>query len=304
MAFRIRPSEPFSREFRSIAETQLGRAIELLEEEPDGPHKAIHDARKRFKRVRALYRLIEPDAKTFRRSENARIRDVAKSLAAVRDATALVETTEYLVGDAVSAEEIAALTFASNALIARRDRIITDETDLEDKIAAAIEQCHAAIDALLALDLSDNARKMAKCLGKAWHKQHNSAVSALSACHKEPEADVFHELRKAGQIYWMHLSLLQDIWPSAMRAKHDDAKALVEILGHEHDLSVLTQLINEQPELFGDGDTMARLLGAVIAKQQALRQQALAMADTVFAQDGEQESRIITLLWRTAARIS
>ncbi|MGI2031043.1 CHAD domain-containing protein [Rhizobium panacihumi] len=301
MAYRIRPSEPFTQEIRAVAEKQLGRAVTLLEEQPDGQHKAIHDARKRFKRVRALYRLIEPDAKAFRKAENARIRDVAKSLSTARDATALIETTEYLVSDATSAEEIAALTFASNALIERRDRIVAGETDLEDKIAAAIEQSHAAIDALQTLDLNDNPGKAGKCLGKAWRKQRNAAASALAACHAKPEADVFHELRKSGQIYWMHLSLLRDLWPSAMAAKHQDAKNLVELLGHEHDLSVLTQLINEQPELFGDGDTMARLLGAVIAKQQALRHQALEMADTVFADDGEQESRLIALLWKTAA---
>lgn len=302
MAYRIRPSEAFSGEIRRVTEKQLNKAIALLEEKPDGQHKAIHDARKRFKRVRAIYRLIEPDAKAFRKTENARIRDVAQTLSAARDATALVETTEYLVGDATSAEEIAALTFASNALIALRDRIVADETDIEDKITAAIDQCHAAADALQTLDLGDSAGKAAKCLGKAWRKQRGAAASALAACHAHPEADVFHNLRKAGQTYWMHLSLLGDLWPSAMRAKHDDAKHLVEILGHEHDLSVLTQLINEQPELFGNGDTMARLLGAVIAKQQTLRSQALDIADTVFADDADQESRIITLLWRAAAK--
>ncbi|MEB2845579.1 CHAD domain-containing protein [Rhizobiales bacterium RZME27] len=301
MAFRIRPSEPFASEIRAVAERQLGRAVTLLEEQPDGPHKAVHDARKRFKRVRALYRLIEPDAKAFRKAENARIRDVAKSLSAARDATALIETTEYLAGDAKSPEEIAALTYASNALIERRDRIVANESDLEEKIAAAIEQSLAAIDAVQTLDLNDNPGKAAKCLGKAWRKQRKAAASALAACHAQPEADVFHELRKSGQIYWMHLSLLRDLWPSAMSAKHDDAKTLVEILGHEHDLSVLTQLINEQPQLFGNGDTMARLLGAVISKQQALRHQALEMADSVFADDREQESHIVALLWKAAA---
>lgn len=301
MAFRIRPCEPFTKECRRVAESQLNRAINLLQDQPDGQHKAVHDVRKRFKRVRALYRLIEPDAKAFRGQENARIRDIAKTLSTARDATALIETTEYLVGDATSAEEIAALTFASNALIARRDSIVAAETDLEDKIATAIGQCDAAIDALQTLDLGHGISRTAKCLQKAWRKQRKAAASALAACHAEPEADVFHDLRKSGQIYWMHLSLLRDLWPSAMRAKHDDARLLVELLGHEHDLSVLTQLINEEPELFGNGDTMARLLGAVISKQQMLRHEALDMADTVFADDGDKESRIIALLWKAAA---
>ncbi|MGE7367591.1 CHAD domain-containing protein [Neorhizobium sp. NPDC001467] len=301
MAYRIRPCEPFTKEVRRVAESQLRRAIDLLRDQPDGQHKAVHDARKRFKRVRALYRLLGSDARHFRKQENARIRDVAKTLSTARDATALIETTEYLVGDAASPEEIAALTFASNALIERRDRIVAAETDLAQKIASAIDQSGEAIEALEALTLTDDPKKTAKRLSRAWRKRRKASAEALAACHAQPEADVFHELRKAGQTYWMHLSLMRDLWPSAMAAKHDDAKTLVEILGHEHDLSVLTQLINEEADLFGDGDTLARLLGAVIAKQQKLREQALTLADTVFAEDIDEESRAIALLWKAAA---
>lgn len=301
MAYRIRPCEAFTREFRRVAENQLNRAVCLLQEQPDGQHKAIHDARKRFKRVRALYRLIEADAKGFRKAENARIRDIAKTLSTARDATALIETTEYLVGDAASPEEISALTFASNALIERRDRIVAEETDLDDKIASAIAECGEAIAALENLKLADDPQKTAKRLAKAWRKQRKAAATALAVCHDHAQADAFHDLRKAGQTYWMHLSLMRDLWPSAMAAKHADAKTLVEMLGHEHDLSVLTQLINEQPELFGNGDTMARLLGAVIAKQQKLRSEALTLADALFPDDIDEESNAIALLWQGAA---
>src|SRR4051812_25818858 len=109
MAFRLRPARPFTAEFRSVAESQLRKAIGFLEEQPHGPHEAVHDARKKFKRVRALYRLIQPDAKAFRTLENARIRDIAQTLSAVRDATALVETIDYLATNAGSPEELAAL---------------------------------------------------------------------------------------------------------------------------------------------------------------------------------------------------
>lgn len=99
----------------------------------------------------------------------------------------------------------------------------------------------------------------------------------------------------------MHLSLLSEIWPSAMLAKQKQAKALVDLLGHEHDLSVLTGLVNENPELFGDSDTLALVLGSIITRQQALRYQALEAAHEVFADSAETESGLITLLWEKAA---
>ncbi|MCJ9671381.1 MULTISPECIES: CHAD domain-containing protein [unclassified Neorhizobium] len=301
MAYRLRPAKSFTDEFRSVAESQLSHAIRLLEDQPDGQHEAIHDARKRFKRVRALYRLVQPDAKTFRRQENTRIRDMAQTLSAVRDATALVETVDYLAGHAGSPEELSALTTASKALTERRDRIASEEHDLRAKMAAAVDTCRAAIAALDDLDLDNDPHKTAKRLAKAWKDQREKALGALAGCEEHGDAETYHGLRKCGQTYWMHLSLLGGIWPSAMLAKQQQAKALVDLLGHEHDLSVLTGLVNESPELFGDSDTLARVLGAIITRQQALRHEALEAAHEVFADSAETESGLIALLWEKAA---
>ncbi|WP_117195746.1 CHAD domain-containing protein [Rhizobium terrae] len=301
MAYRLRPAKPFTAEFRSVAESQLAHAIRLLEEQPDGPHEAVHAARKRFKRVRALYRLIQPDAAEFRARENARIRDMAQTLSAVRDATALVETVDYLAGHAGSPEEFSALTVASKALTERRDRIASEEHDLAAKMAAAADTCREAIAAIEELELDDDPKKSARRLAKAWKKQRRKALGALGGCEEHADAEVYHELRKCGQTYWMHLSLLGEIWPSAMLAKQKQAKDLVDLLGHEHDLSVLTGLVNENPELFGDGDTLALILGAIITRQQALRHEALEKAHEVFADSAETESALIELLWKKAA---
>jgi CHAD domain-containing protein len=303
MAYRLRSSRPFTDEFRTVAEDQLKKAIGYLEDHPDGEHEAVHDARKRFKRVRALYRLVQPDAPDFRARENARIRETARSLSAVRDATALVETVGYLLEFAASPEEEAALKAARVALTARRDHIAEEEHDLPAKMAAAVESCREAIDALEALELSDTPRKASKRLGKAWRKQARKARAAVVACETEPGAETFHDLRKSGQTYWMHLSLLREAWPSAMKAKQAEAKALVDLLGHEHDLSVLTQLVNEEPEIVGNGDTLARLLAAIITRQQILRQEALPMAQSVFADEAETEGDLIALLWERTATI-
>src|SRR3546814_5850913 len=133
MAFRLRPDRPFTAEFISAVRNQLRQAIDALEEQPEGSHEAIHDARKKFKRVRALYRLIQPDAKQFRHRENERIRTMAKTLSAVRDAAALIETVDYLASEAGSPEELAAPATASAALIERRDRIASEAIDRSEE---------------------------------------------------------------------------------------------------------------------------------------------------------------------------
>ncbi|AYD02301.1 CHAD domain-containing protein [Neorhizobium sp. NCHU2750] len=302
MAYRLRPAEPFTAEVRAVARDQLAKAIDYLEHQPDGPHEAIHDARKRFKRVRALYRLIEPGNPDFQARENARIRDIAQSLSAVRDATALVETVHYLAGFTASPEESKALQIAHDALAARRDRIATEEHDLPARMLAAAQGCREAMAALDQLELPDAPRKTARLLGRAWRKHLRKAHSALDACNDHGNAETYHDLRKCGQTYWMHLSLLRDIWPSAMLAKQAECKTLIDLLGHEHDLSVLTAAINEQPGLFGNGDTLARLLAAIINRQQILRRKASDLAHEILAERAEVESSLIDLLWQRAAK--
>ncbi|MNE86733.1 hypothetical protein D3C87_1791540 [compost metagenome] len=100
----------------------------------------------------------------------------------------------------------------------------------------------------------------------------------------------------------MHLGLLRRLWPSAMRAKRADTKRLVDILGHEHDLSVLAAFADREPERFGNGERLALLLDAIIQRQQALRGDGLELANEVFSESARTESRIVGLLWRQAAK--
>ena len=302
MAYRLRASKPFTAEFRAVAESQLSRAIRLLEDQPETPHEAVHAARKRFKRLRALYRLIRKAAPDFGREENARIRDIARSLAFARDATALVETAEYLEAFARSDAQGEALRSITAMLRARRDDAIEHEAGLDEAIAAAIAGCGEARQKLEDLSLPDELKDTARLLRSAWAKQRKTARKALTDCHKQADAEHFHELRKSGQAYWMHLGLMRRLWPSAMRAKRADTKRLVDILGHEHDLSVLAAVADREPERFGNGERLALLLDAIIERQQALRTEGLALANEVFSESARTESRIVGLLWRQAAK--
>lgn len=301
MAYRIDPAGDFSDEVKSVASDQLHRAIMALETQPDGLHEAIHEARKKFKRVRALYRLVADDMKEFRQAENVRLRQTAADLSAVRDATALIETVDYLSHHAESPEEEEVLARTRDALTARRDAIDKAEVDLADKARAAIDNCNEAIAAASAEDFDGGLRKTAKRIRKAWKKSLTRARAALSACHENAHAEVFHELRKCGQTYWMHLSLLRDIWPSAMHAKRQQAKHLVDMLGHEHDMSLLVELLDAEPGIAGNGESQSHLLGAIIRQQQAIRRETLPLAETVFADEPSVEAGIVAVLWIEAA---
>ncbi|MGV2068892.1 CHAD domain-containing protein [Agrobacterium sp. 22-226-1] len=302
MPFRIDPKKPFDDEIRRAGLELIDDTVTILRDQPSGSHEAVHDARKRFKRLRALYRLIRKAAPDFGREENARIRDIARSLAFARDATALVETAEYLEAFARSDTQGEALRSITAMLRARRDDAIEHEAGLDEAIAAAIAGCGEARRKLEDLSLPDALKDTARLLRSAWAKQRKRARKALTDCHEQADVEHFHELRKSGQTYWMHLGLMRRLWPSAMRAKRADTKRLVDILGHDHDLSVLAAVADREPDRFGNGERLALLLDAIIERQQALRTEGLALANEVFSESARTESRIVGLLWRQAAK--
>ncbi|MDR6103401.1 hypothetical protein QE369_003598 [Agrobacterium larrymoorei] len=302
MSFKIDPARSFVEEIRRKALQLIDDAIAHLKDQPDGTDRAVHDARKKFKRIRALYRFLEKEAPDFRKMENARFRDIARSLSAARDAAALVETITYLQGFARSDPERDALATVHDVLSKRRDDATHEDGDLPKRIEAAIQSCEEGRHALSALSLSHGEKTALKMIRKTWEKQRRKALDALGLCHGQAHDEYFHDLRKSGQIYWMHLALLQKLWPSAMRAKRKDAKQLVKLLGHEHDLSVLAAFADREPDSFAGGETLALLLDAIIDRQQALREESLALADHVFAETAAREAEIVALLWKHAAR--
>lgn len=301
MPYRIRPDRQLLAEVLSVARGELEKAIEILQAQPEGLHTAIHAARKKFKRLRNLYRLVATGDKSFRRQENARLRDTARSLSRIRDATALIETVEHLANHAVTDDESVSLAATREVLTRRRDEIAAAESDLEAKVSDAIEACRAAILALDDLTLPSKPGHAARLIAKGWRKGLGQAHEALESCEGEGHGEAYHDLRKTAQAYWMNLSLLGDLWPSAFHAKREMAKRLVELLGQEHDLTVLTALIDDEPQIFGDGEGQSFLLAIIIRRQMALRREALALADMVFADPAKNEAGIIETLWLRAS---
>ncbi|MBY5569871.1 CHAD domain-containing protein [Rhizobium leguminosarum] len=300
MAYRIRPDADFTKAFRSVATEQLERAVTILEERPDGAHEAIHSFRKNLKRLRSFYRLVARAVPDFQAQENARLRDAARSLSAIRDAAALIGTAEYLQHAARGKEESEALGRIVTILEGRRDWMAQAESSLEKRLAETSDVLKQAIAALDAVSFDRGHRKNARMLAKSWCRTARKAKTALAACHGDASADHFHDLRKRTYDYRLYHALLRDVWPGAMKAKRDAAKELVEDLGHIHDLAVLSELVEAEPQLFTRNDDLTHLLDAIIFRQQEDRRQALAKAEAVFADDPDDEAERIELLWLTA----
>jgi len=296
MGYRIRPEADFTDEFRSAAEEQLTRAITVLQEQPEGAHEAIHAFRKNIKRLRSLYRLVSCDVPEFQKRENARLRETARSLSTIRDAAAIVDTARYLQDNARNLEEAEALDRIVSILEARRDWMAEAESGLDQRLHDAADALREAIAALDDITFDKSHRKNARMLAKSWRRTASRARKALDACHEDATADDFHELRKRTYDYRLYHALLRDLWPSAMKAKRDFAKDLVERLDTST-ISPYFRVSLRQSRSSSPATTISPICWMPSSFVSRRIGETLLSAETLYGDDPDDEAQRLEILW-------
>src|SRR5215218_7361593 len=96
--YRLEAGEPMPDGVRRIALGQLDLVADDIAAPDDGPDdEAVHEARKAFKRLRALLRVNRDQlGDDIRRRENAAFRDAGRRLSGARDARVVVATFDDL----------------------------------------------------------------------------------------------------------------------------------------------------------------------------------------------------------------
>ena len=97
MGYVFRARERIDSGLRRVVREQVRGAIHDLRDPREDRHEGVHEARKRFKMIRATLRLARPTlGELVFRLENAWYRDTGKRLSSVRDAVAMIESLEGL----------------------------------------------------------------------------------------------------------------------------------------------------------------------------------------------------------------
>ena len=298
MSFRIDPGAPLDAEIRRIATEQIGKAVaELSAPKPgEDPHEAIHDVRKRMKKLRALFRLVRSGDEAFFKAENARYRDTARTLSAARDRTALIEALDSLrahVPASLSAEAVeTAFAPLRKELEAKRDKALAAEGDLDALVAATIEALKQGENALESL--SFRRRKSVEIVCAGYARTQEEARSELKRAEKSGEAEDLHALRKHVKYLGFHLALLAPLWPEAFAPLRDAAGYIADDLGRDHDFAVL------RAEL--DAEKHALVLALMDRRQAELQGKGLVAARRLLAEKPAAAEARIGRLYRDAAK--
>ena len=276
MAYKLALADDLATSLQAVARGQLEGAADGLAKGKD-PVEAIHDARKRIKKTRAALRLARPGLpKRLYQAENAALRDTARGLSGARDADVMVETAEKL-GERFAGH-------APTPLFAGlRDRLAERRGEDPDAsgAAGALRALAAGADAW-AVDGDER-----DVLVPALRRTYTRGRDAFARADRQPTAEHLHEWRKRVKDLWYQEKLVSEAWPGVLKAHADEAHALSTLLGDDHDLAVLAELLDAEPGLADDPavvqDLIARRRNELVDAVRALGRRVYAERPKPFA---------------------
>lgn len=278
MGYKLRPQDPAA-EVRKVARQGIEKAIEALSVSPSDRGEGVHQARKRFKEMRALLRLVRKPLGPEFKHENQRLRDLGRSLAESRDATAMLESWDLL------AKRYPELIADSNFGQVRKrleDRTAQaggDTADLDRHIAQAIEELNALGARIDSWPLKTNGFDL---LANGIGRTYADGCAELAKVRLDLSDEQLHQWRKRVKDHWYQTRLLAPSWPKLMALRSDTLKRLADMLGDDHDLAVMRELMQAQPQLFGDDNLRERLGIAIAQRRGELQSAALKLGDELY----------------------
>jgi CHAD domain-containing protein len=277
-------------ELRRIARTQTDRAV--LELDLDDPDVAVHQIRKRSKKLRALLRLVRPVAPELYRDENPRIRDLARALAGPREHTAAVTALGVLADasdDALRADVVIAVL---EGLAGREDE------GEGGGAGAALERARIDLVELRARIETDwtlpEGTGGADALVPGFVRSYGRGRDAFEEALDDPSTESLHEWRKRVKDHWYHCRLLRDLWRPVLGARIAELDDLTDLLGDDHDLAELRTDLHADPDRFGGEVVVATTTALLDRRRATLQRDAIGLGMRVYADRPKAIARRVT----------
>ena len=297
MGYRFERDETVGDAFRRIASTQSDKALDEVGSAAANPadEDAIHDCRKRCKKLRGLIRLVRPalDQATYRAANEA-FRDAARELSGLRDAQALLATFDSVVAVPTEPPRLDGFESVRAELVRRAGA----EPDGDDAWASTFERAgdllRAGHDLVVDADLhADGWGAVRGGLAQTYRRGRD----ALEVVYDDPTPDNFHELRKRAKYSWYHLRLLGPSAPAILDPLAKQFERLAEGLGDAHDLAVLRVQLDDDPDSFGGEATVHAALELLDQHREKLEHDGVSLAEQLYAEPPKPFARRLERYW-------
>lgn len=283
MTYQLNKDLPLPKNISTIAAEEIDACLDSLN--TMGIHEAVHDIRKRLKKLRALARLVRDEmGEENYKSINIFFRDLGRDLSDFRDLTAHIETIEILrerYGDHIYVN-----TFDS--LI---KKIETERSQMEKELNAK-----DFFSKYLVQELKHAKKNMVKwpvdsndisIILPSMERVYKRGKKALKESYEDEKKENFHEWRKRVKYLWYQTLLLQDTWPQFFETLEAEIHELADFLGNDHDLMVLKDKI-QQDGFELKKNNQEELITALINEYSAhLRTNAKTKGELIYAEKPE-----------------
>jgi len=300
MAFRLKRSEALPDGVRRIVREEIDAAVSELREAEVDVQKAVHQVRKRCKRLRGLLRLVQPALGKRYAIENKRFRNAGRELSELRDADALREAFNSLQQCCKHGKARKTL-FAMMDVVERRRA----ECSLEKSVIAVTLQNvnELLVDSMNELEVWKFSRSGWRGLEDGLHASYASGRKALTTVATAIPSDTeLHQLRKRVKDHWYHMRLLEGAWPVVMEARSREIKTLTELLGHDQDLVMVQHVIEESPAIIDAADLNEVLARVISHRRNELQTSAIRLAHRVYAEDADALVARLRVYWKVWRR--
>lgn len=293
MAYYLRKCESLDCAIKRIAFDQTDKAVRAIQE-MDDVHKAVHDIRKRCKKLRALMRLVRDDIGNAEyKKRNVFYRDTARRLSGLRDTTTNRKTLENLamkyshlipvktMKDLRDWMEIKQVRFTIKKLI---------EGNVVEKVAWQLEESKAYISELPVADTLSF-----KVIAPSLRRVYTRGYKAFPKAYETGDTDAFHEFRKRVKYLWYQTRLLKEMWPTILTKRASEIHKLSGWLGDDHDLMVLKALLKDAP--FTDNRNHKFINRLIDRESKILRRRSLSLAELIYAEKPKRFIRRMNKYW-------
>ena len=294
MPYRFRKRESVTTAIRRIVREETNKAVADLASVPKGRTKGIHEARKCIKKIRATLRLVQPKLGDHFAPANRAYRDISRQLSGPRDAEAMIECLDKLAASVSDSQFDELFKRVRTALVQRRDAIIKQSADLNDKVAdlaKLLDEVRAASETWVIRP--NSFASLAQGLKRAYQRGRKGMKSAFNA----PTDMHFHEWRKEVKAHWYHVRLLRGIWPKVMIALENELSTLADLLGDDHDLAVLRDALAGHLVVAVAGLDLQPILGLIRTRRQQLRRAAHSLAQHLYVEKPNDLRRRFQRYW-------
>jgi len=296
MSLRLKRDAPIAAEIRRLVLQQLEAAISELRAVGDpGSDEAIHDARRRVKKIRAVIRLVRPALDKTSRVIDRDLKDVSRMLAPVADGQGIIETLDQIAHRYRKLLPPGAVRSIRAGLRERSARI-DREANARGIIRMAADALRAERGRVRRWAISgDGFSSIASGLEESYRRARKGMILAWS----KPKAHHYHSWRRYVKDHWFHVRLVEENCGNQLLPYQRRLEALDGVLGEYHNLVILREVL--ATDGYASRRETARCLQVVSQYKRLLRHHSETLGVRIYAEKPRRYVRRVKRLWAGAA---